>query len=347
MQPQYIDGMPTALTIDDYRTIIESAPEAIIVYTGGRFVYLNPFAAERLGSPLHSLVGQPIMEFVHPDSVELVVSRLKELEETGTRGPPLEVRFVARNGTVIQAEVVAVPIVFDGQQAILNLIRDISRRVETESALRESEERFANAFRYSPHGMAFVSLEGCWLRANQSLCTMVGYSEEELRALSFKDITHPDDLPQDLAHLRALVAGKVNTYNRVKRYYRKDGRLIWVSVDVSAVHDASGAPLYFIGQVQDITAKRALEAESAHARWLAGIAETAVAVAHEMNNALAVLTMNAELLAKDASPEEIPEMASEVLAAAVRIGATVAKLRQLADPKSTEYVGDRKMLDLS
>ena len=332
----------------EYRTIVEAAPEAIIVYAHGRLLYVNKFAAQRLKSDRDALIGQPIMSFVHPDSVELVTTRLRQLEETGPTGPPFEVRFVARDGSVIESEVVSMPITFEGQQAVLTLIRDISRRVEAEHALRESEERFGNAFRHSPHGMAFVSLDGHWLRANRALCTMVGYSEEELRALTFKDISHPDDLPDDLEQVRALIRGKQDSYNKVKRYYAKDGRVVWVCVDVFAVRDLSGAVRYFIGQVQDITRQRALEAEAAHGRWLAGIGETTVAIAHELNNALTVLVMNAELLAAgETAPGEVQALAAEVLAAARRIEATVEGLARLPDPKTIDYVGEKKMLDLS
>src|SRR5688500_9045885 len=90
----------------DYRTIVESAPEAIIVYADGRFLYLNPVAAHRLGADRDTLVGHPIMDFVHPSSVELVLARLKNLAVTGEAGPPMEVRFVARDGSVIESEVV-------------------------------------------------------------------------------------------------------------------------------------------------------------------------------------------------------------------------------------------------
>ena len=332
----------------EYRTIVESAPEAIIVYANGRFLYVNTFAAQRLKADGESLIGQPIMTFVHPDSMEVVTTRLRQLHEQGPTGPPFEVKFIARDGTVIESEVVSVPITFEGQQAILTLIRDISRRVEAERALRESEERFGNAFRHSPHGMAFVSLDGRWLRANQSLCTMLGYSEEELQAITFKDITHPDDLPDDLEQVRAIISGKQDSYNKVKRYYTKDNRVIFVCLDVFAVRDSRGQILYFIGQVQDITSQRALEAEAAHGRWLAGIGETTVAIAHEMNNALTILMMNAELLAGgDSPPGEVHDLAAEVLAAAKRIEATVEGLARLAEPKTIEYVGEKKMLDLS
>jgi PAS domain S-box-containing protein len=327
--------------------MIESAPEAIIVYNFETFLYLNPFAAERLGGDAASLVGQRIMEFVHPESKSLVVERLGQLARTGKAGPAMDVRFVSRSGEVIPAEIVNVPITFDGQPAILGLIRDISKRNDAERALRESEELFANAFRHSPHGMAFVSLEGRWLRANRSLCEMLGYSEEELCKISFQTVTHPEDLPEDLANIERLASGKITSYNRIKRYYRKDSRLIWASVAVSAIHDSAGAPIYMVGQVQDITAQRQADQKNLEAERLGGIAETTRAVAHEINNILTALTMNAELLAHDASPEEIPALAQEVLDASNRIAAIVKRLRNVADLKSVEYLGDKKMLDLS
>jgi len=227
------------------------------------------------------------------------------------------------------------------------LIRDISRRVEMERALRESEEKFGNAFRQSPHGMAFVGPDGIWLKANRALCDMLGYSEEELLQLRIFDVTHPEDVSDEVEKLRRLVVGEISSDHRIKRYLRKDGRVIWVSLAVSAVHDAEGAPIYFIGQIQDITRDREMEEQRAHAERLAGITETTIAVAHEMNNVLTVLMMNSELLAEGASPEEMPEIASEILSASNKIAATVQRLRRLGVPDSVAYLGEIKMIDLS
>jgi PAS domain S-box-containing protein len=331
----------------DYRTIIESAPEAIIVYTPERFLFLNSFAASRLGSDPATLVGRSILEFVHPTYIPIVIDRIRDVLKSGEGGGPLEVRFVSLDGTVIPAEIVSVPIMFEGQQAFLGLIRDISVRAEMERALRESEEKFGNAFRHSPHGMAFVSPEGRWLKANHALCEMLGYSEDELLQRRFVDVTHPDDASTDLDQLQRLVAREISSYNRIKRYMRKDGRPIWVSLAVSAVHNGEGAPIYFIGQIQDITREREMEEQRAHAERLAGITETTIAVAHEMNNVLTVLMMNAELLVSSATPEEIPNIASEILSASNRIAETLKRLRTLGVPESVEYLGADKMLDLS
>jgi PAS domain S-box-containing protein len=339
--------VPATLKHGDFQAIIESAPEAIIVFNSEHFLYLNRFAAEQLGFESESLVGQPIMNFVHPESRPFVIDRLGQLALTGQSAGPMEVRFISRDGKVIPAEVVSVPISFEGQPAILGFIRDISQRIEAELALRESEERFGNAFTYSPHGMGIVALDGHWLRANKSLCEMLGYSDEELQARTVQEVTHPDDAAEDVLLTQRLISGSSDSYDRIKRYYRKDGEMIWVSVAVSAVHDQSGKPMYLIGQVENITARRELERRSLQSERLAGIVETTIAVAHEMNNVLTVLAMNAELLATNASQEEVPEVAAEILMASNRIAATVKRLRNVADMKSVEYMGDRKMLDLS
>jgi PAS domain S-box-containing protein len=339
--------MLTGPTTPDYRAIIESAPEAIVVYTPEKFLFVNSFAANHMGSDPALLVGRPIMEFVHPDDVPVVIGRIRDALKSGEGGGPMELRFVSLSGTEIRTEVVSVPIIFEGQQAFVGLIRDISKRAETERALRESEEKFGNAFRHSPHGMAFVSPDGHWLKANRALCDMLGYSEEELLQRRFAEITHPDDVSTDVDQLNRLVTREISSYNRIKRYLRKDGRAIWVSLAVSAVHNAEGLPIYFIGQIQDITREREMEEQRAQGERLAGITETTIAVAHEMNNVLTALMMNAELLANDASTEEIPDIASDILSAAKRIAATVQRLRELGVPESVEYLGEKKMLDLS
>ena len=335
------------MTDNQFQTIVESAPDAIIVYTAEKFLYLNRFAAQRLGAEPAELVGQPIMSFVHPDSIPVVMRRIHDVFGTGGPGEPLEVQFRSRTGDVILAEIVTVPIIFDGQQARLGLIRDVSRRAETERALRESEELFANAFRMSPNGMMFVNPAGRLTRVNRAFCEMLGYSEDELLDLAFADITHPDDIAADLDQLRRLIAREISNYHRIKRYIRKDGRQIWVSLAVAAVHDSHGAPIYFVGQVQDITLQRQLEDDRANAQRRAGITEATIAIAHEMNNVLTVLMMNAELLAHDATPNEVPELATEVLSAANRISSTVQRLRNMIDAPAIAYLGEKKMLDLS
>jgi diguanylate cyclase (GGDEF)-like protein/PAS domain S-box-containing protein len=124
---------------------------------------------------------------------------------------------------------------------------------------RDSEIRFRNTFDFAAVGMAVLSPEGRWLRVNPALCGLLGYSEAELRQLTFQDITHPDDLEADLEQVRRILSGEISTYQMEKRYFRKDGRKVWTLLSVSLVRDEDGRPAQFIFQIQDITARKRAE----------------------------------------------------------------------------------------
>ncbi|MEG4022831.1 PAS domain S-box protein [Microcoleus sp. S13C4] len=131
-----------------------------------------------------------------------------------------------------------------------------TERKQIEVALRNSEEQFRNAFENASIGMAIVSLDGHWVKVNPALCQILGYSSEELLALTFQDITHPDDLDLDLSYVHQLLAGTISNYQMEKRYFHKQGHRIWILLDASLVQDEQGNPLHFIAQIQDITARK-------------------------------------------------------------------------------------------
>jgi PAS domain S-box-containing protein len=142
------------------------------------------------------------------------------------------------------------------KQSLQVLARQVMTHLELRRqmvALRMSEERFSNAIEHAPIGMALVSTEGRWLKVNQEICGLLGYSAEELMQKTFQDITHPDDLEADMGHVQDLLAGRGTSYHMEKRYFRKDGQLVWVDLGVSLICDKHNAPLHFISQILDIT----------------------------------------------------------------------------------------------
>jgi two-component system, cell cycle sensor histidine kinase and response regulator CckA len=121
------------------------------------------------------------------------------------------------------------------------------------------EDAFSGAFHYAAIGMALVSPEGRWLKVNKALSEIVGYQKEELLTKTFQEITHPDDLASDLDQVRQVLAGEIQSYQMEKRYFHKNGRVVWVLLSVSLVRDGQGNPLYFVAQIQNITSRKHAE----------------------------------------------------------------------------------------
>ena len=132
-------------------------------------------------------------------------------------------------------------------------------RKGVEGKLRESEERFRATFEQAAVGIGHTAPDGRWLRVNTKLCEIVGYSREELLGLTFKEITHPDDLDKDLANARRLLAGETEAYCTEKRYVRKGGSIVWVDLTVSMMREPSGEPRYFIAVIEDISERKRTE----------------------------------------------------------------------------------------
>ena len=131
-----------------------------------------------------------------------------------------------------------------------------AERTEAEQLLRISEDHFRITFEAAAVGMALVGLDGRFLRVNQALCKIVDYSAEALVATTFQAITHPDDLDLDLAQLQRCLDGEIDGYEMEKRYFHRDGTVVWVQLNVAVAHDANGAPAHFVAQILDITQRR-------------------------------------------------------------------------------------------
>lgn len=157
-----------------------------------------------------------------------------------------------------------------------------------------AEARFAASFQNAFVGIAHVGLNGEWLRVNNTLCEMVGYTAEELEALTFQDITHPDDLDADLALLEQLVKDEIANYRMEKRYIRKDGSIVWIDLQVAPQRDADGELVYFISTILDISRRTKLESQLRESA--ADVERLLHVIVHELRNPLGNILMHSELL---------------------------------------------------
>jgi two-component system cell cycle sensor histidine kinase/response regulator CckA len=138
-----------------------------------------------------------------------------------------------------------------------------------EKVLKEIEERFRLAFENANIGMALVDLQGRLTKVNHQMCEIFGYSQEELERMTVNDIAYPEDLNISPSFIQRATSGEIEYAHFEKRYFHKDGHIVWGQVSSSLVRDPQGVPQYFISHVQDITEhKRAEEALKEGERFL-------------------------------------------------------------------------------
>jgi PAS domain S-box-containing protein len=274
-----------------YRLVTEHIRDAIfLVDLEGQFTFGNGRIEELTGYRLDELIGRPISQVLTPEGTRAAAARLETLRAGHDVPFFYETELVRKDGTKIVVEVSSTSVLQDGAIiARLGVARDIRRRRQAEVALRESEERFRATFEQAAAGMGHTSLEGRWVRVNQRLCDIVGYTRDELLARTFQDITHPDDLDVDVAATRQLLANEIQSRSREKRYLHKKGSIVWVDLTVSVMRDSSGEPKAFIAVVQDITGRKQLEQELLHSQRMEGVGQLAGGIAHDFNNLLTVI----------------------------------------------------------
>jgi len=128
----------------------------------------------------------------------------------------------------------------------------INRQLEERIRLRSAEQSYRSIFDLAAVGIARVAPDGRFLEVNSRFAEITGYSAAELLAGGFQQITHPDDLAPDLAHVEELLSGQAATFAMEKRYLGKDGAPVWVNLTVALVRDEAGMPDYFISVIEDI-----------------------------------------------------------------------------------------------
>jgi len=192
----------------------------------------------------------------------------------------------------------------------------------------DAEARFEATFQNAFVGIAHVGTDGRWLRINDTLAGIVGYDADEMRNLTFQDITHPDDLDADLALLEQLANGEIDHYRMEKRYIRKDGETVWVDLQVAPQHSKADRLLYYITTVLDISRFKRIEEELREAQrnseHLMGI------MAHDLLNPLNSISSQAELLKILKDSEAVSRCVDGILKQTSETAKFVGTLRQVS-----------------
>jgi PAS domain S-box-containing protein len=241
--------------------IVESSDDAIISKDLDGTVTTWNTAAERLfGYAADEIIGRPIRILLPPDRLEEEDRILDELR-AGRRIDHFRTTRVRKDGSTVEVSVTISPLRDDSGEIVgaSKIARDITERTRAERALKASEEKFRSVFESAMVGVGRIAFDGRFIEVNAAYADIVGYSREELMALRFQDITHPDDLDKHVDQFAALARGRIRSYQLEKRYVRRDGTVIWVSVSVGLAVDPEGKPAYCAVIAEDITERKRAE----------------------------------------------------------------------------------------
>ena len=229
----------------------------------GRWLDVNDALCDLTGYSKAELLARTFAEITHPDDRAASLEDWVRHNAAGDDSQ-IEKRYVRADGTIVWVCISRTLVRDADGQALYTVahIENITARRDAQRSLEEAEERFRRAFDDAPIGMALVGLDGRWLRANASLCQILGYAEPDLLELRFQDVTHPDDLKASNDRASDLLAGEFRSYALEKRYVRRDGTIVWTMLSVSLVRDAGDVPLYFVAQIEDVDDRKLAEAET-------------------------------------------------------------------------------------
>ncbi len=205
-----------------------------------------------------------IKKTVYPSDQSIVIATCKEAFEERDEYQPFEYRIFLPDGSLRTIWAKTGRKQKNTRGKIIRLtgtVQDITERRQAEEERRLNHALMEQAFGSSPIGMALIDIEGKFLRVNRVLCDMFGYSDVELLHQYTRRFTHPDDEYLDKQQVQQLIQGEIERYEVHKRYYHKDGTLVWLQVNVSLVRDVNGTPVNFVTQIQDITQRLLAEAQ--------------------------------------------------------------------------------------
>jgi PAS domain S-box-containing protein len=227
----------------------------------GVILYMSPSSERITGYQRDEFLNNPelLRDIIHKDDRDIATDHLDKSEASTVH--IVTFRIITRHGIERWIAHQCQPIFDDGGKFLGRRVsnRDITDRKRAEEELTRSEARLRSYFQFPIVGMAITSLDKSWLEVNSALCDMLGYSQQEMRGMTWSQLTHPDDMDADVAQFSRVLAGEIDTYAMEKRFIHKNGQIIWTALSVSCVRKPDGSLDYTMALLQDITERKRAE----------------------------------------------------------------------------------------
>ncbi|MEI7989055.1 MAG: PAS domain S-box protein [Chloroflexota bacterium] len=257
-------------SLRQFKTIFDIANFGVaITDTNGNLTYINDYFAALQGYQASELLGKSLLR-LHSDGQQKLVKRLiRQLEREG-HFDAQEVGHCHRDGSTFPMLMIGIAVKDDAGtlQGYAVTAIDISERKKAEEVLQESEKRFRSLFEQAAVGVGIADTRtGHFIRINQRHCDFLGYTMEEMLNKTYLDVTHPDDIQENLDKNAQLLGGEIREFSIDKRYIRKDGSIVWGNLTVSPMWLPleNSIDYYQVSVIQDINErKRAEKAEQDH-----------------------------------------------------------------------------------
>jgi PAS domain S-box-containing protein len=219
-----------------------------------KIVEANDRALEYYQYTRYEFIGMRVENIRAPETLSQLQVQLNNVDEN--KSATYETVHKRKDRTTFPIEISSRVVILEGIKFYQIIGRDITERKKSENTLIESEQRFRKIFEESPFSILMTGKDFGILRVNSSFCKLIGYTEEELKLLTFRDFTHPDYLPPDEISFLRLIADEIPLYQTEKKYIRKDGAIIWGYTTASIIRDNKDEVQFFLIMIEDITSRK-------------------------------------------------------------------------------------------
>jgi len=303
-----------------YRRLLDASFDAVVLTVDGTIVEANEGFDRLAGLPPGGSVGRGVLEFVAPESVDLVLGNVAVRSTE-----PIEVTWTPVDGRRLIVRMLAQTVAYRGQEARLRAITDVTdlRRAEADRAA--VQQRYQALFESAAVGVTLATIEGVYLEANDHFCSLVGRPREAVVGHHFSEFAQLDERGQPDVR-EEILEGQPGPFGFEATLLDADGRDVPVRVNVAVVRSERGKPLYTVTVLESIAEQRLLELQVRQTQKMEAIGQLAGGIAHDFNNLLTVIGGNVLLLGMTELPDDAREHVDEIAAAADRAGALTRQL---------------------